>query len=216
MKCPHCKIEVNCDFKEYFLGAFEDHTYYSLYVMHCPNDECQRPIVNLGFSKFIDSVRLVRPDLKQIYPNGSSRESAPIEVDNKLAEDYNEACLVLPYSPKASAALSRRCLQNIIRIKADIKEKNLKLEIDKLISTNSVPTFITDSLNIVRGFGNIAAHGMEDLATGDILDVEPNEAEYLLDVILLLFDFYFVQPARALKIKNDLNIKLKSAGKPIV
>ena len=31
-----------------------------------------------------------------------------------IAEDYNQAAIVLPYSPKASAALSRRCLQTIL------------------------------------------------------------------------------------------------------
>jgi hypothetical protein len=40
------------------------------------------------------------------------------------------------------------------------------------------------------------------------------EAEWLLDVLEGLFDFYFVQPA-LLKAKRDaLNKKLKDAGKP--
>jgi len=138
------------------------------------------------------------------------------EVESKFAEDYNEACLVLPFSPKASAALSRRCLQNIIRLKEGIKERNLKTEIDKLIATNKLPSYISDNLEIIRGFGNIAAHGMEDQASGEILDVEPNEAEFLLDVLELLFDLYFVQAAKAAKMKAALNQKLTSAGqKPI-
>lgn len=62
------------------------------------------------------------------------------------------------------------------------KERNLKMEIDKLIATNKLPSYISDNLEIIRGFGNIAAHGMEDQASGEILDVEPNEAEFLLDV----------------------------------
>ena len=75
------------------------------------------------------------------------------EVESKFAEDYNEACLVLPFSPKASAALSRRCLQNIIRLKEGIKERNLKTEIDKLIATNKLPSYISDNLeiNVVLG-----------------------------------------------------------------
>ena len=76
------------------------------------------------------------------------------------------------------------------------KERNLKMEIDKLIATNKLPSYISDNLEIIRGFGNIAAHGMEDQASGEILDVEPNEAEFLLDVLELLFDLYFVQAAK--------------------
>lgn len=79
-----------------------------------------------------------------------------------------------------------------------------------------MPSYISDNLEIIRGFGNIAAHGMEDQVSGEILDVEPNEAEFLLDVLELLFDLYFVQAAKAAKMKASLNQKLTSAGqKPI-
>ena len=62
----------------------------------------------------------------------------------------------------------------------------------------------------------VVAYGMEDRASGEILDVEPNEAEFLLDVLELLFDLYFVQAAKAAKMKAALNQKLTSAGqKPI-
>ena len=144
-----------------------------------------------------------------------SLQSVALREGSRGFED-NEACLVLPFSPKASAALSRRCLQNIIRLKEGIKEGNLKTEIEKLIATNKLPSYISDNLEIIRGFGNIAAHGMEDRASGEILDVEPNEAEFLLDVLELLFDLYFVQAAKAAKMKAALNQKLTSAGqKPI-
>jgi hypothetical protein len=44
--------------------------------------------------------------------------------------------------------------------------------------------------------------------------VEPGEAEWNLDVLESLFDFYFVQPALHAKRKAALNPKLKEAGKP--
>jgi len=47
-----------------------------------------------------------------------------------------------------------------------------------------------------------------------IVDVEDGEAEWNLDVLDLLFDFYFVQPAISAKRKAALNQKLKDAGKP--
>ena len=151
-----------------------------------------------------------------IFPLNSSRPKAPTEVEEPFASDYNEACLVLPYSPKASAALSRRCLQNIIRLKEGIKKNNLLLEINELIATGKIPSYISDSLQIIRGNGNIAAHGMEDTVTGEILDVEPDEADFLLDILELLFDFYFVQAAKANAMKNKVNVKFASAGKPKV
>lgn len=224
MKCPHCQVEINPDFKEVYLGEYESEMYYSLFCMRCQNPKCKRPILSLGKSKRVDGStgRVIlygkgeEITYQQIFPVGSNRIPAAPEVEQIFAEDYNEACLVLPFSPKASAALSRRCLQNIIRIKENIKKKNLMLEIDELISLNKLPSFLSDNLQTIRGFGNIAAHGMEDQVSGQILDVEPEEADFLLDILELMFDFYFVQPAKAAKIRAGLNKKLSSAGKPTV
>jgi hypothetical protein len=66
----------------------------------------------------------------------------------------------------------------------------------------------------VRQIGNFAAHPIKSTSTGEIVDVEEGEAEWNLDVLESLFDFYFVQPAIAAKRKADLNKKLKDAGKP--
>jgi uncharacterized protein Smg (DUF494 family) len=46
------------------------------------------------------------------------------------------------------------------------------------------------------------------------MPVETGEAEWNLDVLESLFDFYFVQPANLKKKKDALNLKLKEAGKP--
>ena len=46
------------------------------------------------------------------------------------------------------------------------------------------------------------------------MPVDPDEAEWNLDVLESLFDFYFVQPARAKAKRDALNKKLTDAGKP--
>src|SRR2546426_11557618 len=51
----------------------------------------------------------------QAWPKGIARALLPNEVPEEYAADYREACNVLADSPKASAALSRRCLQRILR-----------------------------------------------------------------------------------------------------
>ena len=50
--------------------------------------------------------------------------------------------------------------------------------------------------------------------TGEVIDVEPGEAEWLLDTLEGLFDFYFVQPAILERKRAALNKKLKEADKP--
>jgi hypothetical protein len=135
-------------------------------------------------------------------------------VTGSFAEDYREASLTLEVSPKASAALSRRCLQNIIHDKAGIKMQNLAEEIDALIQ-RGLPSALANNLHAVRKVGNFAAHPTKSNHTGQIVDVEPDEAEWLLEVLDGLFDYFFVQPARNAGRLAKLNQKLKAAGKQI-
>jgi hypothetical protein len=135
-------------------------------------------------------------------------------VPAELAEDYREACLVIADSPKASAALSRRCLQHLLRNFASVKPADLFAEIQEIINSGRLPTHIVESIDAVRNIGNFAAHPTKSTSTGDIITVEPGEAEWNLDVLEALFDFYFVQPAATKKKRDTLNAKLKDAGKP--
>jgi hypothetical protein len=71
-------------------------------------------------------------------------------------------------------------------------------------------------LQQVRAIGNFSARPIKDTATGTILDVEPGEAEWNLDVLDELFDFYYVQPAAVEQKTNQLNQKLTAAGKKTI
>jgi hypothetical protein len=67
---------------------------------------------------------------------------------------------------------------------------------------------------IVAVAGIVVAHPMKSKASGEIVEVEDAEAEWLLDVLEELFDFYYVGPAQAAARRNALNEKLSSLGKP--
>jgi hypothetical protein len=130
------------------------------------------------------------------------------------ADDYREACLVLSDSPKASAALSRRCLQNLLREVEKVKPGNLADEIEQVIKGGKLPSFLVQSIDAIRNTGNFAAHPMKSQKSGEILPVEPGEAEWNLDVLESLFDFYFVQPKVIREKREVLDRKLEDAGKP--
>jgi hypothetical protein len=151
-----------------------------------------------------------------VRPRSNLRPSPPKEVPEEFASDYREAAAVLADSPKASAALSRRCLQHLIREKSGIKKPDLAKEIDELISSKALPSHLSDAVDAVRNIGNFAAHPIKATATGEVLPVEPGEAEWTLDVLDGLFDFYFVQPALLKARRDALNAKLASANKPPV
>jgi len=134
-------------------------------------------------------------------------------IPERFAQDYREACQVLADSAKASAALSRSCLQNILREKANIKQGKLYDEIEQVLNSKQLPTYVADPLHDVRVVGNFAAHPIKSEKTGEVLDVEPGEAEANLDALEALLDHYFVKPKEQEDRRKKLNEKLKEAGK---
>jgi hypothetical protein len=174
--------------------------------MRCP--ECYEAIISLD--RWIPNEPTSVPVI--VYPSGAVRP-VPAEVVDPYRQDFIESCKVLEDSPKASAALSRRCLQAILRDKGGTKSKDLYDQIEEVINSGKVPSHICEDLHAVRVVGNFGAHPMKSTTTGEIVEVEAGEAEWNLDVLELLFDFYFVQPAISAKRKANLNLKLKAVGK---
>jgi len=216
MKCPHCRVEFH--YKPNFINIGHDSDGdWVLEHAKCP--ACNKIVLLLINGEDVywhETGSIINKNIKKrffVYPKSSSRPLCPTEVEKRFAEDYVEACLVIADSPKASAALSRRCLQNILREVAGVKHSNLSKEIQEVIDSKALPSYIVEIIDAVRNIGNFAAHPIKSEKTGEILPVEPGEAELNLDVIESLFDFYFVQPAIIKKKKAALNEKLKEAGK---
>jgi len=105
-------------------------------------------------------------------------------------------------------------MQHILREKLGATKSDLAREIQEVIDSRQLPTHVSDALDSVRNIGNFAAHPTKSKSTGEIVDVEPCEAEWNLDVIESLFDCCFVQPVLIAKKKEALNQKLKDIGKP--
>ncbi len=180
------------------------------FYIKCSCPECEKLIIRL----------LNRSGNRQtatyVHPKVASRTPISSEVPEEYAVDYRESCLVLADSPKASAALSRRCLQALLRNIAQTKQNDLFDQIQEVMDANSMPSYLRDNLDAVRVIGNFAAHPIKSKQSGEIIEVETGEAEWNLDVLEGLFDFYFVQPQIALKKKQALNLKLEAAGKQLL
>lgn len=212
MKCLHCQIEIHSHLRSENLYSgssigFESggHTFWSVDYMQCP--ACKKALIwlkkNLGYEN----------TTWPVYPLNSNRPPAPAEVPSPLADDFNEASSVLSISPKSSAALSRRCLQELLRQQGFI-DKDLAPAIQRALDSRTLPAALAENLDAIRNIGNFAAHPLKDKSSGQILDVEPHEAEWNLEVLEGLFDFYYVQPSKAAARRAALDEKLKAAGKP--
>ena len=215
MNCPHCsnnfvigKYPYGINHNQLYPGRDALGISWFTESVSCPG--CKELIVWLVGIKNYEPPSPYRPgsptsdnnevqreiERRLVLPRSVSRGPVPSEVPLEFAEDYREACLILVDSPKASAALSRRCLQAILREKTEVPHKDLYGEIRWVIENANLPSEITEILDVPRRIGNVATHPMMTLSTGVIADVEPWEAEWCLEVIESLYDHYFVTPAR--------------------
>ena len=225
MNCPYCGIKFSLDGvnADNSVPRFERISFpggrssrdegdkeYSITSHKCPDCRGQIMWLNeLGRTEAGDKDVLSTTLLFPKHPI----TQLPEEVPEKFAADFREAHDTLPISPKASAALSRRCLQTLIREKEDILEKTLFAEVKKLLKTNTLPKALADDLDAIRVIGNFASHPIKDTNTGEIVEVEPGEAEWTLNVLEDLLLLYFVQEAKSAARRDALNQKLKSSGK---
>lgn len=213
MKCPHCNVEFHGNPFTFPLDH-DDEGYWGVVKQVCP--ACRKVIAHIALSpEPLTQGSGIGGNIKYLCPpKAITRPPRPEEVPKEFREDYIEACLVLADSPKASAALSRRCLQHILRECAKVKHGNLASEIDEVINGGTLPSHLVEAIDAVRNIGNFAAHPMKSTASGELTPVEPGEAEWTLDVLDGLFDFYFIQPETLKKKRRAaLNQKLANVGK---
>ncbi len=221
LKCPHCSVSIQVQTKETRVIFDPKQEGYGSDISYAECSACEQLIVWLrwGVVGTLDYDTYTYDDIVDVqwqellYPKGVQRTIDP-EVPVELADEFREATAVLTLSPKASAAISRRLLQRVLREHYKIMRPSLAQEIDEFLQRNDVPTFLKDAVDAIRAIGNLAAHPLKDTNTGLIVDVEPGEAEWLLEVLETLFDFAYVQPARLASRKKNLNAKLNALGKP--
>lgn len=216
MQCPHCSIHFHDNWDEKHFTRGSNGFGWAYRTAHCPS--CDETIIEVGKYKWNQSASgYGYYGWSQIYPIGSNRGPVPPEVPAIVSGDYIEACRVLPISAKASAALARRCLQTILRAHG-YKSSDLAKEIDLLLNETdpkkAIPSTLRVTIDGIRNFGNFSAHPVTDVTSLQIIDVEPHEAEWWLEILEEMFQHFYVRPAEAKARKAALDAKLKAAGKP--
>lgn len=212
MQCPHCRVNFH-DKPDFTNLGSDNEAYWSIesyqcsacmlkiFYLYSTDNEAEHNKIYIKFDVTIGGTESDISDKSPqtsrtlIRPKGSSCPPCPSEVPKEIAEDYNEACLVLIDSPKASAALSRRCLESLLNDAANVNPKNdLIKKIQEVIESNTLPSQLVKIIDAVRVIGNYAAHPKKSISTGLILPVEPEEAEWNLTTLEALFDYYYVLP----------------------
>src|SRR5882757_780753 len=163
MKCPHCTISVHVNLAPTNIRADNQHGTligYQVSSAACPH--CYETIIFLQIGPAVQvpntNFRMEAIATKtMVWPQGASRPCSP-EVPKTLASDFSEAVSVLPISPQASAALTRRCLQEVLRDYGGTTAKDLVAQIQQVIDQGHISASLAEQLDAVRHIGNFAAH----------------------------------------------------------
>lgn len=127
----------------------------------------------------------------QVVPPSRAVQWNDDQVPRFVISDFAEACLTETVSPKASATLSRRCLQSILRDFYQVAPRNLAQEIAAVRDRVSDDLWIT--FEALREIGNVGAHPERDPAI--IVEVEAEEATEMIDLLEIVIHETYIDRA---------------------
>ena len=206
--CPHCERAVTISSERFSAdlhtlsidNAIGRRTLRTAFIV-CPNPECRKFTLTAALheSQYViapsgasgEGLTTLLQDW-QLFPPSAGKHF-PAYVPQAIRDDYSEACLIRDLSPKASATLSRRCLQGMLRDFWNVTPGDLITEIDQVKGKMAALTW--DAIDAVRKLGNIGAHMGKDINV--IVEVDPGEAALLVSLVeTLIKDWYMGREER--------------------
>jgi Domain of unknown function (DUF4145) len=186
--------------------------------MICPNSNCKEIIVQIQKHSVKRSAVLIPNFKEEEFWLAVPRKPFPRPIDPLVGDpyrrDYMEASLILDDSPRMSSVLSRRILQDLLEQFAGRTEYKLEDRIDNFIADTKYPSNIKENLHHLRDIANFAAHKKTDKATGEIIEVDRDEADWTLEVVDGLFDYFIVGPERDKQRRANWDAKRGQTGAP--
>ena len=165
----------------------------------CANQKCRKLTLSVALGRMVgkENSRVQKPiEFWRLVP-ASAAKPQPDFIPKQIRDDYYEACAIRDLSPKASATVTRRCLQGMIRDFCKISKgrlideiKTLRAQVDAGHAPSGVQPDSVDAIDHVRGIGNIGAHTEADINV--IVDVDPDEAQVLIELVEALFEEWYV------------------------
>lgn len=196
-QCPHCRQHATLrehDYSESVHALEIDcaDNYLTLKTLFCvcPNSRCRK--VSLTASLFHTSAhpryqQWRRKKTWSLVPDHQGRP-LPEYVPRAVRDTYDYAWACRDVCPPAAAALARKTLELLIASKWNIKKKSLNDQIDAI--TDKISPQLQSAIDSVRRVGNIAIHLSK--TPEFITEIEPNEAELLLQIIDMCIDQWYI------------------------
>lgn len=134
----------------------------------------------------------------ELYPGSSKVPEPAIDMPADIKKDYKEAGDVLPYSPRASAALLRLVIQKLCKHLGQPTGKSIYEDIADLVKAGLSPK-VQQALDSVRVIGNQAVH------PGEIdLNDNPEIALTLFKLVNFIVEEMITRPREIKEIYNFL------------
>ncbi len=168
----------------------------------CPNPKCRKFSLNASLHTLetVGSRSYTGKHIKtwSLVPPSNAR-SFPVAIPEKVLQDYHEACLTVELSPKIAAALSRRCLSEMLRDFWQVQPGRLIDEFRQIKGAADPLTW--EAIESVKNRGMIGARFENEGA--EILDTEPGEAKLLIGLIeTLVHDWYVGREERRKRLRE--------------
>ncbi len=196
MECPHCGADFDATPHTFALGMEGDVTW------QCANNRC--PVCD----RLIVSVRSDKGANYPVLPAGSVRAKLSDDVPAELAAEYWTAAQILPYSEEASAAISRRLLQRVLSSKAGAGYGGLADQLRKAVASPTMPDYLKEALATLVKLAKLEPHEVKSYRCDALAPVNEGEAQWLLEVLKPLFEFYYVQPALVQRMRRPIEERL--------
>lgn len=213
-RCPFCNHNATIIERNHATNRFEfnhgnKYQYQAIRtdITVCPNPDCAEFSLRMTLHDHTQNVHGDYEDLPakrewSLIPSSSAKVLADY-IPKPIVDDYQEACAIRDLSPKASATLSRRCLQGMIRDFFGISKGRLVDEINAIQEKVDPSTWA--AIDAVRQIGNIGAHMEKDIDL--IVNVDPGEAQLLINLIeTLVDDWYGVRHERENRLRQVISL----------
>lgn len=190
-KCPYCKKDIAENPKMLTQPVKIKNFYYRAELHSCFH--CELPIFayrECFYENFDNAARIIQ---HFPYEPPTPAMSLPDRVPKVIRTSYEEAYKVIDISPNASAILSRRCLESVLK---DVHQTE-SWKFDKAIKEikDKVDPVTLSILNKIRDLGNAGAHAAENFDdTAEI--TEPIARQLLSAVDFILYEWYVAPKER--------------------
>lgn len=167
----------------------------------------------------------------RIWPRGSERPVSE-RVPNPVAEVFKRASRLVGVDDTAAGAFARTCLEKVLSqqgvpvnraVKKGTKVLSLSLDVRLQVFTGALdlggdytppdlPADVKSDVQAIRQIGNFI-HLNESIATGEVVDLSGEDANFALDLLEELFDVLYVAPAQRAEKRARFDDKLQQIGK---